>query len=290
MEAFKQTRFKFGRNRAPELAGFALRVAGDPTYDQQEDARRTRQLLFDLIGVDYQSRELFDAIYQLRKRALIERRAQPQAGPQSTVSGPQDLLTKYNVLNMDEPLAELLPLLDDACDGIDLIDFLAARHYEAAFERLRDLYSRSGVTMNQCDGHITALFESLQTAAATDAIAQRVRWLVGQPESASRDLDLDQTVSVLGATRYEAQIDLEALKHDVLQQPMNSDLHEKLNRLLVAQIAIAHRATEFTAENLAYWLGQDPLNPLILFSMPVGAQPDDLLAAVRNFARQQFAD
>jgi len=260
MDTLKQARFHYGRYRAPELEPLAHQIATNPSYDEDEASRRTRELLFDIVGADFNSPELFDAVYLMRKRALMERRARHEATAPNPLPSQLGALPRFTVPNMEERIASLLPLMDDACEGVDLIDFLAGHPDPAAFELLRDLYLRSAVAAEQCTSHLASLLKSLDQPAASQGLATRIRWLVAQPASAARDQELQQTISQLGALPVEAQIDLQALQRDVMQHPATPELHAQLDLLFTQQLAAAQRAGEFTAENLAYWLGQARLD------------------------------
>jgi ankyrin repeat protein len=237
----------------PELEGLALKIARDSTYDRDEDSRNTRYQLFRLFGPNYHSPELFNEFYQSRKRALTERRAGPHAAANGTSAQLLGSLSP-NIPDTEEPIAALLPLLDDACDGQDLVNILAKRHYAPAFERLRDLYFRSTVTRRQCDESITDLFQSLQTRTAMEAIVQRARWLSDQPAGSYRDQDLLHTISALSPVADEDQGDVKGLQRDVLEKPMTPELHAKLDAMFEVQIEAARRVHDTSPDNLFYWL------------------------------------
>ena len=120
----------------PDLEPLALKLARDPSFARDDESWDTRADFFELLGNKYRSRELFDLFYASVRRELTSRRegysgmlppAQRSLGGSVITSG---------VKGIDEPIAALLPLLSDACQGHGYIAFLGDHHYLPATDRL----------------------------------------------------------------------------------------------------------------------------------------------------------
>ena len=83
--------------------------------------------------------------------------------------------------NREGPLAELVPLLDDACEGGALIPILTARPNAPLLAALRELYLRSGVSAERCTLPIARVFAALGARADTETLADRLRVLLRLP-------------------------------------------------------------------------------------------------------------
>jgi hypothetical protein len=254
MESFRNGRVS--RYRAPELESLAQRVAEDPSYDASDEGRRTRQLLFEVIGTDYASSELFEAVWKIKKRALLARRQYPSGPPPIAITGPVGMLGNYQVPDREGPFAELIPLLDDACEGRDMMGVLVAHPDVSLLADLRDLYLRSGASAAHCTQPIANLFAGLGTRTATETLGDRLRMLLKLPVSAARDNEIEDTIMLLGPIPAEAQIDLAPLETAVLAAPLGSILRINASNFFEQTITKARRAREYTPENLAYWIGQ----------------------------------
>lgn len=242
--------------RAPELESLALRVAEDPSYDATDEGRRTRQLLFEVIGRDYESPEVFEAVWTIKKRALLARRQHPGGPLPVAITGPVGVLADYRVPNREGPLTELIPLLDDACEGSDLIRVLTAHPDVPVLAPLRELYLKSGVSAARCTQPIARVFAALGTRSATETLGDRLRVLLRLPVSAPRDDEIEDTIALLGPIPAEAQIDLGPLETAVLAAPLGTVLRLNASGWFEQAITKGRRAREYTPENLAYWVGQ----------------------------------
>ena len=242
----------------PEMEALALRLGHDPSYDRDEAGWETRSEFYRLL-IHYQSRELFDLFYASVQRELNARKrgnrgllplAERPLSERSLSGG----LMNARITGLEEPIAALLPLMIDACQGYPYFPYLRRQRYLAAFERVRDLYERMGISTPSCDREVTATIAMSQSSAASEALVRRARWLLAQPAGSMRDAELLEVIGSLGGRTVDAQVNLAALSQEFLAAPVSPELHSKMMSGLDAQMKTAARATEFTAENLHYWI------------------------------------
>jgi ankyrin repeat protein len=245
--------------RAPtsELEALALKAARDPSFARDDGSWDTRAIFFHLLFREYRSRELFELFYASVRRELTARRegysgtlppAQRSLGGSVITSG---------VAGIEEPIAALLPLLPDACQGLDFVAFLGERQYLPATDRLIELYRRTGVTPRQCAERVAWTLASFHTRPAIQAVVARIRWLLEQPESGPRDGELVSAISTLGHQPVEAQADLGALEADVLARAGTPSLRPELQALFRQQTYFARMARTFDVESLTFFISQD---------------------------------
>jgi ankyrin repeat protein len=248
----------------PELEERALELARDPSFAQDEGSWDTRSGFFELLGHAYRSRELFDLFYASVKRELRFRRdrhtailplAQRSLGGSPNTSG---------VAGIDEPIAALLPLFDNACAGNGgYIQLLQKDHYLPATERLIALYQRTGLTQPLCADDVTAALASFHTQSATQGIVARIHWLLDQPEPDDdggpfaqlddRDAELVAAISALGDQPVEAQADLGALEAEAAARPAAPAFRTRLSSLFSAEDEHARMARSFDARGLVFF-------------------------------------
>jgi hypothetical protein len=153
--------------------------------------------LFDLFYASVQ-REL-----NARKRGergvlpLVERRLS-----EHSLSGG---VLNARIAGMEEPIAALLPLMTDACQGYAYFPYLRRQRYLAAFERVRDLFARMGISSLGCDREVTATIAMSQSPAASEALVERARWLLTQSAGSTRDAELLEVIGSLGGRSADAQ-------------------------------------------------------------------------------------
>jgi ankyrin repeat protein len=239
-----------------QVEAVALRVVRDPSFDADEESYMTRAQFLRLLQ-GYESAELFQIFYDSAVRELTaERKGRISPHGSSPHWFGLALVVSARVPGIEEQVADLLPLTRDACQGRSLVAFFETHAYPAAFERLRDLYLRTGVTSAPagCAEPVTHLFVKLQTRQATEAIAQRLRWLTDQPADTNRDKEILSTVSVLGAIPGDAQVDYEVLRQEVLGKSLSPQLRSLLEPLFQEQLTVARQARDYSPENLDHWV------------------------------------
>jgi ankyrin repeat protein len=242
----------------PDMEALALRLAHDPSYGRDEAGWETRSEFYRLL-IHYQSRELFDLFYASVQRELNARKRgdrgllplEERPLSERSLSGS---LMNARITGVEEPIAALLPLMTDACQGYPYLPYLRRQRYLAAFERVRDLYVRMGISNPGCDREVTATIAMSQSRAASAALVQRARWLLAQPAGSTRDAELLEIIGSLGGRTADAQVDLAALSREFLAAPMSPELHSKLTSGFDAQMEVVSHATQFTADNLHHWI------------------------------------
>lgn len=244
----------------PEMEALALRLGHDPSYDRDEASWETRSEFYRLLS-HYQSRKLFDLFYasvqrELNARKRGERGVLPLAERRLSEHSLSGSLLNARIAGMEEPIAALLPMMTDACQGYAYFSYLRQQRYLAAFERVRDLYARMGISSVGCDREVTATIAMSQSRVASEALVQRARWLLSQSAGSERNAELLEVIGWLGGRSADAQVDLVALSREFLAAPLPPELHSKLRDDFDIQMQTASRATEFTAENLHYWINQ----------------------------------
>jgi len=246
------------RDATPEMEALALRLAHDPSYDRDEPGWETRSEFYRLL-IHYQSRELFDLFYASVQRQLSaskrgERGVLPLTERPLSEHSLSGGVLNARITGVEEQIAALLPLMTDACQGYAYLPYLRRQRYFPAFERVRDLYARMGISSLGCDREVTATIAMSQSPAASEALVERARWLLTQSADSTRDAELLEVIGSLGGRSADAQVDLVALSREFLAAPMPPELHTKLAGDFDMQMKAASRATEFTAENLHYWI------------------------------------
>lgn len=249
----------------PELEELALKLARDPSFAQDEGSWDTRSGVFELLGNAYRSRELFELFYLSEERELTFSRnwhggilplAQRSLGGSPITSG---------VAGIDEPIAALLPLLDNACASRGYIQFLQKEHYLPATGRLIALYQRTGLGPNQmlCADAVTDALASFHTQLATQGIVARIHWLLDQPEPDDdggpstqlddRDAELVTAISALGDQPVEAQADLGAIGAEAAARPATPAFRTRLSSLFWVVDEHARMARSFDARGLVFF-------------------------------------
>lgn len=247
----------------PGLEELALKLARDPSFAQDEGSWDTRRGFFELLGHAYRSRELFDLFYASVERELTFSRhwhgailpfAQRSLGGSPITSG---------VAGIDEQIAALLPLFDNACAANGYIQFLQKDHYLPATGRLIALYQRTGVTQPLCADDVTAALASFHTQSATQGIVARIHWLLDQPEPddgggpfaqlVDRDAEIVTAISALGDQPVEAQADLGALEAEAAARPATPAFRNRLSSLFSVQDEHARMARSFDARGLVFF-------------------------------------
>lgn len=259
MESLKKGRYAISLYRDPRLESLALEVAQDASYDATEPARRTRQLLFDVVGADYQSSQLFAAVLAIQRRGLLARRAQPGGPPPVFITGPIGELNRYEVPELSAAIAELVPLWDDACEAIlpasQQTSFTGSgRHSEAVpLADLIALYLRSNVSGKACAQRLARLLADQAARPATEALAERIHRLLALPVTPPRDDEIGETITLLGPLPADAQIDLAGLKAQVLAASLGDTLRLNAGPWLDDAMMKQRRARTYTPANLAYF-------------------------------------
>jgi hypothetical protein len=255
MDAFKQGRYARGALDS-EFQDLAERVAADLSFDATDAGRRTRQGLFDVVRVDYGSTGLFEAVFAIDSRAWQARRRTPGGTPPVLITGPIGKLAAYRVPDQGAQIAALVPLLDDACEGPDLIDVLARSPPSAPFAALRELYLKSRVSKEGCALHVARLLPLIGTRAAAETLRDRILALLRTPVNETRDQEITETVTLMGPIVAGAQIDLASLRGALLTAPLGPTLRINAGSFLDQAIMKNRRAREYSPENLAYWIGE----------------------------------
>jgi ankyrin repeat protein len=243
----------------PAWEALALQVIKDPAFDHDDEAWSTRTQFLGLIR-NYHSPELFEVYYDAAKRRLVDLRRYPGQMLSQRYFW-TDLITLLPpqmpvIENIDERIAALVPLADRPCDGLVLIRFLRRRAYAAAFPRMREMYLRLSNTYGDCNADLTRDFAGFHSAAASQAMAQRIRWLVDQPPSPPRDGEIRVTLAVLGEQPKEAQVDWVALEHDVMSKPESPAFMAQLRTLFDAAHTNLARIQTMAPNDLAEWTVQ----------------------------------
>ena len=251
----------------PKLEVLALRLAQDPSFALNEEGWDTRAGIFELLGNAYRSRELFELFYaSVEREVTFTRKWHPAILPLAQRSLGGSVVTS-GVQGIDEPIAALLPLFDNACPAHQYIQFLQKDHYLPATERLIALYQRTALTPTRCADDVTAALGSFHTKAATEGIVARIHWLLDQPESTDdgglfaqlegRDAELVTAISALGDQPVEAQTDLVALQTEALARPATPAFRSRLDSLFAVQTEHARMARSFDARGLVFF-SNDP--------------------------------
>lgn len=239
----------------PALETRAIELARAESYDRDSDSRMTRDAYFRLLR-GYHSSELFNVFLEYAREELDARRI---AGPQNLMSRPRwygvGMLTMAQVPDMEAPLASLLPLISTACNGLQLIGYFGTHPYPPALPSLEDLYLRSSIDRtNYCTDQLRNQLVAAQTRSATEAMAERIRWLADQPDDAARDTELKRTIYALGPIRATAQIDYDELEQQLAGKPMTAAMRNQVETAFDQAKRTAKRAREFTLENLDFWI------------------------------------
>lgn len=254
MSAFKYGNANIGHLPiTPDIQALAVAVVKDPSFNEDDAAWDTRYYFLMIVG-QFQSAELFQLYYDSVKWELAERR---RLGPYQMPSKRRFWIDvaffpprlPIDVPDLDDKLANLLPLIDDSCNAYSLVHFLQDRKYVPAVGRMSELYLRTGIKFPGCNKDMTYALSSFHSALALQAIVQRIHWLLKQPPGAGRDQELQTAVSTLGYQPAEAQVDLVALEHDVLNAPLESALKSDLQAMFVKQHEFADQATVVTIGN-----------------------------------------
>ena len=157
---------------SPELEALVLPYLKEPTHWA---ANPLSGLLHN-----YHSREVFDALYQHARQSLILMNSPMSPGMPSELTRPNiNVLTSTDLKNIEEPVAQLLPLASNANQVYAYVGFLNERRYVPATSRLAALLKRTPVV----DYHNTVA-ETLMhfdTTKATTAVRERLDWLMTQP-------------------------------------------------------------------------------------------------------------
>ncbi len=266
----------------PEAAldAMVLGVVRDPMFFSDDPALwPIRQAFLGILGQgqpQYESRELFQLLYDQALHALTANHAARGSDVRHYWVGDQALVPTP-IAGIESADAALLPLLDDACQARWFAVLFKERHDEAAFEPLRDLYLRTGITRYPCTVAIASTFVSFHSEAATEAIAQRLRWLLAQPPSAARDAEIVPTAQAFGSMPAAFQLDRAALGAELAARATDPALRSALQPFFTAQADLARRAHEITAPNFNFWLATRDL-ALVQRFLGAGADPNTINA------------
>lgn len=242
---------------ASELEALALKLARDPSFASDEGGWATRAEFFQLLGNRYRSRELFDLFYASVKQELMLTRKAPFTYLPPARRSLGGSVFPSGLTGIEEPIAALIPLLNDACRGYVYISFLRDRQYRPATDRLIALYLRTPIKPQQCAQDVAWTLASFHTRSANQGIVTRIHWLLDQPQSEQRDEELLSAIQTLGDQPVEAQVDLGALESEVLARAGTPSLQPKLQNLFSLQTDYARRAQTFDVDSLAFFIRRD---------------------------------
>lgn len=166
---------------SPELELLVLPYLKQPTHWAANTLAR--------LLLNYHSREVFDALYQsARQRLILEQSTQSRIAGLK-YPGLQEL-TRTDLKNIEEPVAQLLPLAGDAAQVFTIVLFLGERGYVPATGRLVALLKRSESNNYVGAYEVNSVLIKLNTAEGTAAVRERLQWLTTQPPGYGRDKEI----------------------------------------------------------------------------------------------------
>lgn len=186
------TYFFAGYNLSPgasspseQLDSMVISMVQEPGFFKHPISPTARNFLF--LGTKHSSPRAWQTYYDIVRRAFIDHSHNPAENQYldqydwGMATQMYSLLTIPDLPNTEEPIAALLPLMRDTCQGAALIEFLGRRRYAKAVERVRQLYERTNRESNMgCNNKIIASVAAFQTLPATELIANHLKLLVAQ--------------------------------------------------------------------------------------------------------------
>jgi ankyrin repeat protein len=236
----------------------ALRLARDPRYDTGYAAWSTREGVLSHL-LDYDSRDLWQLLYDGTRRRLEESREEPRArgpGPYTYLWADTASLVPRRVPGIEAADAELVPLMSNTCQGMALAKFFAERHYAPAFAALHDLYRRSPLQTAWCDDPFARAFAGLASAEGNAVLLERLTFLAALPDGRERNQQILTLLQVVQGEPAELVLDMTPRLRAALPPQMSPQLRAGVERELAAQDLLAHRQRDATSDTLAYWIDQ----------------------------------
>lgn len=237
-----------------QIDAMVLHAVKEPGFFEADAAYPMRESFLELLGPDYRSTELYQLFYDGVKRHIIE--APASLGP--TFNGhwsvPVDFLLDDNVPNAEQRAAALLPLAKSTCQVSRLSWLLQRRNYRLAFEAMRSLYVRAPSNLPACDVEFTTTIAGFDAAATADAVLERLRRLLDEPEGVDRDERLMAAADAFAGMQVEIQIEhlsladeVRAQVHDAAILPQGKPFFDRMDDL-------GTRSREYTPESLIFWI------------------------------------
>ena len=254
VSSFKYQQFRQPKLDQAQIDVMVLTAVKDPGFFEADGAYPMRERFLTLLGPSYRSAELYQLLYDSVKRKLIE--SPTSFGPtfNGHWSAPVDFLLDSAVPNVEQRAAALLPLAKSPCQVDRLSWLLQRRNYHPAFESMRSVYVRAPSNLSACDVEFTATMAGLDAPATTDAVLERLRRLLDEPEGVDRNKQLMAAADAFSGMPIGAQ-----MEHLSLEDEVRAHIHDPAillhgKRFFDHMDALVERSHEYTPANLSFWI------------------------------------